>query len=389
LETYRKTDKLPDVAIITLPFNSLGGEAILGNYIDLLKPLVNEIYVITGKFPDPPGKKIHVTRIMVEIGKRELMLIKIPRFLITQLKISYHLFKISRNIDMVIFQIGTRLYLITLLLAKLLQKKVVIVATGRQSICAKVELVKTPWHIIFPFIFRIIEDINFTLADHIAVLSKSGIELGGLNRYRKKITISGAQYIDTNTWKVKKKLEERSNIIGYIGDLGPRKGVLNFIEAIPLVLKEVNDVEFVIGGSGVLIHTIQEKLEKNLDHKVKLIGWIPQEKLPDQLNELKLFILPSYLEGLPATTQQAMACGTVALATPVGGIPDLIKDEETGFILQNNSPECIAKTIIRALEHPKLAEISENAHQLIEREYNYYSSMKNCEKTLRSALSRN
>lgn len=136
-------NKLLNVAVVTLPFNDLAGEAILGNYIDLLEPLANEIYVITGKFSDRPNKKIHITRLDAYIGKKEPMLVKIPKFLITQLKISYRLLKISRNVDAVIFYIGTRLYLLPILLAKLLRKKVVIVATGRVSISAKTEFGKT------------------------------------------------------------------------------------------------------------------------------------------------------------------------------------------------------------------------------------------------------
>ena len=66
-----------------------------------------------------------------------------------------------------------------------------------------------------------------------------------------------------------------------------------------------------------------------------------------------------------------MACGTPVLATSVGGAPDLIKDEETGFIMEGNSPECIAKNVIRALEHPNLERIVENARALVEREFTY------------------
>ena len=81
-------DKLLNLAVVTLPFSDLAGKAVLGNYIDLLEPLANEIYVITGKFSDRPNKKIHITRLAADIGKREAMLIKIPKFLITQLKSS-------------------------------------------------------------------------------------------------------------------------------------------------------------------------------------------------------------------------------------------------------------------------------------------------------------
>lgn len=65
--------------------------------------------------------------------------------------------------------------------------------------------------------------------------------------------------------------------------------------------------------------------------------------------------------GLLAITQQAMACGAVVLATPVGGVSDPLKSGETGFILEDNSPECIGRIITKALECPPLDEISKKA----------------------------
>ena len=62
-----------------------------------------------------------------------------------------------------------------------------------------------------------------------------------------------------------------------------------------------------------------------------------------------------------------MACGTPVLGTPVGLMSDMINDGETGFIMENNSPECIAENIIRALNHPNLEQIAQNARELVER----------------------
>ena len=64
-----------------------------------------------------------------------------------------------------------------------------------------------------------------------------------------------------------------------------------------------------------------------------------------------------------------MGCGT--LATSVGSAPDLIKDGETGFIMKDNSSECIAKNVMRALEHLELEKIVENARELIEKDFTY------------------
>ena len=77
-----------------------------------------------------------------------------------------------------------------------------------------------------------------------------------------------------------------------------------------------------------------------------------------------------------------MACGTPVLATPVGGVPGVIKDGETGFIMENNSPECIAKNVMRALEHPNLDKIIKNARELVEKEFTYEAAVERYRKIL-------
>lgn len=61
--------------------------------------------------------------------------------------------------------------------------------------------------------------------------------------------------------------------------------------------------------------------------------------------------LSSYSEVFPNIMLGAMACGTPVLATPVGAIPYIIIDEETGFLMKDNSPECIKKSVIRTLNY--------------------------------------
>ncbi len=79
-----------------------------------------------------------------------------------------------------------------------------------------------------------------------------------------------------------------------------------------------------------------------------------------------------------------MACGTPVLATPVGQVPDAVTDGKTGFILENNSPECIAKNIIRALQHHNPEEITRRAHEFVEREVSHEAAVNLFKKVLRS-----
>ncbi len=181
------------------------------------------------------------------------------------------------------------------------------------------------------------------------------------------------KFIDSATFNIKKPLAERKKLVGYIGRLSYEKGVMNLIKAIPLALKQRDDLEFLIIGDGPLLAALEDETKKvGPNNKVKFTGWIAHDKLAGYLNELKLLVLPSDTEGsLPNVVLEAMACSTTVLATSVGPIPDYISDGDTGFILQSNCPVSIAEEIIRVLNHPNLEQIAQNARALVEREFTF------------------
>jgi glycosyltransferase involved in cell wall biosynthesis len=108
---------------------------------------------------------------------------------------------------------------------------------------------------------------------------------------------------------------------------------------------------------------------------VELTGWVPHEELHRYLNEIRLLVIPSYTEALSVMMLEAMACGTPVLAPPFGAIPQIIRDGETGFLLENNTPECISRNILRALSHPRLEEIARNARTRLEKEFTLSGSI--------------
>jgi len=275
-----------------------------------------------------------------------------------------------------------------MLSAKIMRKRTIVSMGGRGS--KSIEFVYNrslfgTRGFLFLRILETLEMISLSLSDRIFVESESAVSFLNLSKYKKKISANsaGAMYMDINFLKITKDLKDKRDLIGFISRLNEVKGIMNFVKAIPLILKERRDLEFLIGGEGELFDKIQKELkDSGVYDKVELRGWIPHDELPNYLNELKLILLPSYSEGLPAIVQEGMACGAVVLATPVGSIPDVIKDGETGFILEDNSPECIAKNVIRALEHPNLEEIVKNARNLIEEEYSYEVMVRKCRDSL-------
>ena len=385
----RRSTSKPNIAIITLTSGTIVVQTILSNFIDILEPLSNELFVITGKFPDSPNKKIHILQIISD-NKKELTLIKVIKYIFGQLKTIYNLIKISKNVDIAIFHIGTGIALLPVLTAKLLRKRTVKVATGSNAKSAKVHNRINLFglgKIVFPFIFRILEKINYTLSDQIIidtnVESENLIREFGLAKYRDKISFGGALPVNVNSFRIKKKLKDRKNIIGYIGRHSPEKGVMNLAKAIPLILKERSELEFIIGSGGPLFEKVKNELKENGSYdKVTFTGWVPHEKLPDYFNAMKLIVVPSFTESIPYVIMEAMACGTPIVAAPAVAIPDLIRDGENGFLMENNSPGCIAKNVIRALDDLRLDEIVRSAHDLIQREYTYEAVVENYRKLL-------
>lgn len=367
------------VCVITSTFGEGVGQVLLSKFLKVLEPICEKLNVITGTFENEiVSKKISITRLNTHEDRRTSL--KILKFIVSQVKVCWHLLKVRKDIDVVMFYINSGSLTLSIMLAKILKKKVVLIVSASDSEMASIiyrdYLFGIGGRVVVP-IYRALEKINRVFSDRIIVDSEKIARDYVSGNYRHKVVVaSDRRFIDADAFTVKRKLEERRNLVGYIGRLSYEKGVMNLVKAIPLVLKKRSDLEFLIGGDGPLLIKLQEEITKaGLDNKVNFVGWIPNDELANWLNELKLLVLPSYTEGLPNIVLEAMACGTPVLVTPVGALPDIIRDKETGFIMKDNTPNCIAENIITALQYPKLDEIVTKARQLVAEKYTYETAV--------------
>ncbi len=91
-------------------------------------------------------------------------------------------------------------------------------------------------------------------------------------------------------------------------------------------------------GSGPLGERLQEEVSIN-KLPVNFLGNVPHRQLPEILNNVSLFILPSYYEGHPKALLEAMACGLPVIGTDVTGIRELIHHRETGYLCGTSAGE--------------------------------------------------
>jgi glycosyltransferase involved in cell wall biosynthesis len=188
--------------------------------------------------------------------------------------------------------------------------------------------------------------------------------------------MDGALFLDqSGTFKVYSEYSARQNCVGLVGRLFDEKGIREFIQAIPGILHWNKNVSFMIIGTGNLDQEVEKLLSTSeLEQQVTWIRGVPHDEVSKYLNTMRLLVVPSTDEGLPMIILEALGCGTPVLATPVGCIPDVIHDQETGFILPDNAPETIEQGVIRAMSHSDLSRIISNGLDLLHKNYSLESS---------------
>jgi glycosyltransferase involved in cell wall biosynthesis len=224
--------------------------------------------------------------------------------------------------------------------------------------------------------FALLEKASYMLSDCIILYSPNIVSEWHMKNYSKKVLVAHEHFLDLDLFSIRESYESRPPIVGYVGRLSEEKGLLEFVHAIPTVLNERNDVNFLIVGNGQLSDTVQRYLdEQGLRDRVTLVPWVPHDLLPAYLNRLRLLVLPSYTEGLPNIMIEALACGTPFLSTPVGAVPDIVKDSVTGFLMPDNAPAHISEHILRALNSNATGAVIANGRRLVEREFSFEAAV--------------
>lgn len=142
-------------------------------------------------------------------------------------------------------------------------------------------------------------------------------------------------------------------LVGNIAALVPHKGQRHLIDAVLLVLREVPEAHFVIVGEGELQSALERQVKHlHLERHVHLLGF-----RPDPLSVLKgldLFVMSSVTEGLGTSVLDAMAVSRPVVATRAGGLPEIVQDGRTGFLVPIRDPRAMADAIVHLLNDPAL-----------------------------------
>jgi glycosyltransferase involved in cell wall biosynthesis len=340
----------------------------LSKLVAILHP-IGDVYIVAGNVNLEDCGNARVFSIDYKVSSNVLS--KITNNMLLQARISWRLVRLRKDVDVWVLFLGGETLVLPVVVARLLRKKTALILGS--NIDTEGRLEKFRLHRVRTFL----QEVNLRLVTRIIVYTRNAIREWDLEKYEHKISIGHRHFVDFDKFNIQKPAKERDELMaGYVGTLTETKGIPNLLEALQRVMEREGTVKFLIVGDGHLRSKVEDfLLEKRLSPGVKYLGWVPNDQLPHHLNELRLLLLPSYSEGLPNVMLEAMACGTPVLATSVGCIPDVLEDGITGFIMKDNSPECIAENMIRVLNHPNLKEIADNARALVEREFTYEAAV--------------
>lgn len=143
-------------------------------------------------------------------------------------------------------------------------------------------------------------------------------------------------------------------VLGSVGHLREQKGYRYLIEAMAILQARLpNQIDLILVGDGEERERLERDVcEKRLEHVVHFLGY--RSDIPTCLRCLDLFVLPSIYEGFGLVVIEAMACQVPVLATEVDSLPELIQENETGFLVPPKNAQALADRIEELLEQPDL-----------------------------------
>lgn len=359
---------LPDVCVVTHPL-AAAGENATRSLLDVLGAITT-VSLVTADLPaDSEIRGSHEVIELTRAGTGESIAVAAFRFVLNQLRMCRVL--LSRDEEVVLF-FGATAYLLPVVVARLAGKTVLTEPRGDVPLTLRLSWERRmpdPAARLLAGLVRALERTGFAAAHGVVTYTPGMATQLGLDPGAENVYPTGARYIRADEFTIQTPYAEREPRVGFLGRLDEEKGVRQLAAA----AKRLDGVTFTFVGDGGLSGWLRETLSGEIAAgDVELRGWVAHDEVPTELNRLRLLVMPSSpTEGLPTTILEGMACGTPAYATPVSGVPDVVREGETGFLMGSRDPARIAREVARILDGEDLEAVSERGRALIEEEFSF------------------
>jgi glycosyltransferase involved in cell wall biosynthesis len=151
---------------------------------------------------------------------------------------------------------------------------------------------------------------------------------------------------------------QKSQVIGFVGELREKKGMATLLTGYAQLAKKIPVSLFIVGEvrDGEDKKIFDEFRNSNPEYRITITGHVPHKDLPAYYSLMDVFVHPSLRDGMPNAVLEAMACEVPVIATPVGGVMDVIEDNVNGFLVNVNDANGLAQKMAEVLSQPEKRE---------------------------------
>ncbi|MBE9047205.1 glycosyltransferase family 4 protein [Pleurocapsales cyanobacterium LEGE 10410] len=207
-------------------------------------------------------------------------------------------------------------------------------------------------------------------------LAQQGVDTDKLKIVRCGIDINKHDFMPRRTLK-------KPPTIGSLGRLIEKKGMDDLVLALSKLHHKGVDFRLEIGGEGHLNDYLQElAVTHQIRDKIEFKGAIPNDRVYSWLENLDIFVLACKKDsqgdrdGIPVVLMEAMTIGVPVISTRISGIPELIEDEQSGFLAEPNSPESLASAIEKLLGWSEpISDLTQAARNRVVEEFELQSNV--------------
>lgn len=178
--------------------------------------------------------------------------------------------------------------------------------------------------------------------------------------------------IDGRTIRDKYQIHEP--VILFAGRLWYVKGLHVLLLAFKKLLEDHPTVKLMIIGDGLIRNELLQITRRlKIDDNVLFIGAVPYRDMPLYIAACDVFVLPSVFEGQGIAALEAMSCGKPIVATAAGGLPEVVRDGENGFLVKPYDVEALTKALKTLIENEELRKkIGFRGREIVEEKYNWH-----------------
>lgn len=180
------------------------------------------------------------------------------------------------------------------------------------------------------------------------------------------------QFEHIDKWEGRKRIgaSEEEKILLFFGFVREYKGLKHLIRALPLVTKDISDIRLLIVGDFAEDKEQYMDLirENGIEDKIDIFdGYIPDREVEKFFIASDLVVLPYESATQSGIVQIAYGFNKPVIVTDVGGLPDVVADDKTGYVVEHNNPDQLAQAIIKFFRENKAIEFEENIRKESER----------------------